>query len=489
MKVTKKVIPFALMLLLVSFGYQKTFGANESEAKRFVVQTVGTTFEVNTPIAMSVTAISQTWATMKSYVWDIFIEVDKLTYGRDYLVPSSGLYTFTSWDQGSKVFANWLVIKKAWTYTIRVSDIIDEKIQWTRTITITDSSNNTTSANTDSIDTVINWLYDNGLTVFSTPATFHTERNIRRDEAAKFISLFAQEILYQQWESDPVCYTFNDIAETNSLKDYITQSCELWYMKWANNKFNPSGNLSNQQAIAIVMRTYEWRLDEPKSDRSKNYYARAKELGITDWLPLANKKAAISRGNFATLVYRVAKMNEDQNPIGTTIMSWVDTLFSWINTMLEGLISMLWFHMNSYNGVTPNFINQAGICSSWANTTIETNFDMVGMNFSMKIYRQIQWFTWNQCKVYERIDEAKVSISSGQILSGLANGLSQIEIDTQIAEVQSGLQASIGKDGTCMYTTGVLLDNLQKESSGEFIPIPNINGEESNCTWTLYESN
>ena len=339
------------------------------------------------------------------------------------------------------------------------------------------------------IQEVVSRMYENGLTVFSTSATFHPERNIRRDEAAKFISLFAQEVLDQQWESDPACYTFNDIATTNSLKDYITQSCELGYMKWANNKFNPSGNLSNQQAIAIVIRTYEWRLDEPKTDRSQNYYARAKELGITDWLNISNKTAAITRGNFATLVYRVAKINEEQNPIGTALLSWVNTLLSWVSSMFDGLIGMLWFQMNSYSGVTANFILQAGVCFSGADTTIDTNFDMVGMNFSMKIYRQIRWLDWNQCKVYERIDAANVKISTSQKQNALMSGLSQTDITAQIAEAQSGLQDAIGKDGICTYTTWVLLDNLQKEASGEFIPMPNINSAESNCTGALYESN
>jgi len=44
---------------------------------------------------------------------------------------------------------------------------------------------------------VVTWMYENGLTVFSTSATFHPERSIRRDEAAKFIAIFAQNILGQ----------------------------------------------------------------------------------------------------------------------------------------------------------------------------------------------------------------------------------------------------------------------------------------------------
>jgi len=36
-------------------------------------------------------------------------------------------------------------------------------------------------------------------------------------------------------------------------------------------------------------------LDEPKSDRSKNYYQRAEELALLDGLSLSDKKKAITR--------------------------------------------------------------------------------------------------------------------------------------------------------------------------------------------------
>jgi hypothetical protein len=59
----------------------------------------------------------------------------------------------------------------------------------------------------------------------------------------------------------------------------------------------------------------------------------------------------------------------------------------------------------------------------------------------------------DQCKVYERVEAANVAISTGQMQSALASGTTQLEIDTQIAEVQSGMQAAIGKDGICKFTT------------------------------------
>lgn len=484
MSKTKKIIPLVLMAALIVFGYQRSFWADYSWPKRFIVQTVWSTFEINTPIAMSITAVSQTWGTMKSYVWDVFLEIDRLTYGRDYLVPSSGMISFTSWDQGIKVFATWLLIKKAWTYSIKVVDIIDEEIQWIRTVTITDHTNSNVSTNDDDIDSVVDWLYENGLTVFSTSATFHPERSIRRDEAAKFMVIFAENILDEQSEEDPACDTFTDIAQTNSLKEYIIQACDLGYLKWSNHKATPSNNLSNQQALAIIMRMYEWQLDEPKSDRSKNYYARAKELGISDGLNLTDKKQNITRWKFATLLYRIADIIATENWDNEIDTFWSE-LEEWLTTLFEGLVEMLWLKINAHSGLNNDFINKAAICESWASVTTETNFDMIWMNFSMTTYRQIRWFEGTQCKIYERIDAASVTIATGQMQSGLFSGATQAEIDEQISEVQSGIKQSIWKDGICLYNTGTLFENLQLELSGEFMPMPM--GDKTNCTWALYE--
>ncbi|MEI8009063.1 MAG: hypothetical protein WCI00_06930 [bacterium] len=65
------------------------------------------------------------------------------------------------------------------------------------------------------------------MSIYSTAATFTPDKNIRRDEAAKFITIFAYSILNQQGKESPECYTFNDINKANSLQTYIIQSCEL----------------------------------------------------------------------------------------------------------------------------------------------------------------------------------------------------------------------------------------------------------------------
>lgn len=74
---------------------------------------------------------------------------------------------------------------------------------------------------------VVSWMYENGLTIYSTAQTFKTASNIRRDETAKLISVFAQSILDQEGQEDRSCYGFTDVSSKNTMKVHITQACEL----------------------------------------------------------------------------------------------------------------------------------------------------------------------------------------------------------------------------------------------------------------------
>lgn len=329
-------------------------------------------------------------------------------------------------------------------------------------------------------------MYDNWLTDYDTKSQFKPEKNIRRDEAAKFITNFAQTIFKQQWQENSLCYMFNDIPNKSKLRDYVIQSCELWYMRWKNNKFNPGGYLTNEQAIAIVIRIYDGNLEEPKSDRSRNYYKRAKELNLLDWLNLSQKSKPISRWNFSNLLY---KMGTEFLALQET---WEDSLgdilSSWFNTMLDGMMDLLWFEINWYEWLNNDFIDKASICLSWTSSMTYIDFDMMWLNFYMKYYREIRGFDDNKCNLYERIDDAKVFFNTWIIQMAIASGtVTQEEVEEQISQMQKSIEETIGKSWICRYTTWSLVDELRKELSWEFMPMPDYNTS-LDCIWSLYET-
>ncbi len=100
----------------------------------FLVQVEPSTFGVGESVDVTISAVKNGMI-VKDYIWDVFIEVNWLMPD-DYVVPSDGLYSFLIQDQGIKLFSKWLEIKKSWTYTLKVSDIIDEVVMWETTIIV-----------------------------------------------------------------------------------------------------------------------------------------------------------------------------------------------------------------------------------------------------------------------------------------------------------------------------------------------------------------
>lgn len=155
------------------------------------------------------------------------------------------------------------------------------------------------------MDVAIDWLYQNGLTKYSNAADFMMDRNIRRDEASKFFSQFASNVLENNDRiSIPMCSKFSDVSSQNTMKSFIVDACLLWFMKWSNGKFNPSGSLSNAQALAVIIRIIEWEKNESWTHWADVYYTRAEQLWLLTYLSLSDKDVPITRGKLGILLYR-----------------------------------------------------------------------------------------------------------------------------------------------------------------------------------------
>lgn len=128
-KLYPKFLVGVLTLLSLFLGF--TF-AEDPDA--FLIQIEPSTFGVWETVDVTISAVKN-WMIVKDYIWDVFIEVDGLMPD-DYIVPSDWLYSFLIQDQWIKLFSKWLEIKKPWTYTLKVSDIIDETILWETTIIV-----------------------------------------------------------------------------------------------------------------------------------------------------------------------------------------------------------------------------------------------------------------------------------------------------------------------------------------------------------------
>jgi hypothetical protein len=113
------------------------------------------------------------------------------------------------------------------------------------------------------LDNAITWAYTKKLTIYLNADGFKPENNIRRDEAAKFFVNFAKLVGKTSYTLNVNQCQFSDINKTRTdLREIVVESCRLGIFKGSNGKFNPTGNLTNAEAVAVLMRIIDGYQEE-----------------------------------------------------------------------------------------------------------------------------------------------------------------------------------------------------------------------------------
>ena len=124
------------------------FIANQVQAAdpdAFVVEVTPSSFNINEAVDLTIKAVQADGTVIKDYLGDVFIEIEGIVDTADYTVPSDGLYTFQTQDQGTKLFSKGLSIKKSGTFTVKVSDIINDTIIGQKTVIVGTVQDTTTT--------------------------------------------------------------------------------------------------------------------------------------------------------------------------------------------------------------------------------------------------------------------------------------------------------------------------------------------------------
>lgn len=149
---------------------------------------------------------------------------------------------------------------------------------------------------------VVSRMHEKGLTKFKTESTFWVNKLIRRDEAAKFFSTFSPLLEKTKKLSKSDC-KFSDLNE--GWKDsipYIKYACKRGFISGSKWKFNPKGNLTNAQAITILMRMIDGNLDSWSKEYWSPYYLSADYKGLLTKHQRTNPKDKITRWELAQLL-------------------------------------------------------------------------------------------------------------------------------------------------------------------------------------------
>ena len=128
------IIWLILLNILPNIFTPTTFAQQQPDA--FLVQIDPSNFDLNTPVDVTVKAVKANGEVIKDYQGDVFIDINGSLDTTDYTVPSEWLYTFVAQDQWVKTFSKGLIIKKAGTYTVTVSDITNDTIKWEKSVIV-----------------------------------------------------------------------------------------------------------------------------------------------------------------------------------------------------------------------------------------------------------------------------------------------------------------------------------------------------------------
>lgn len=163
--------------------------------------------------------------------------------------------------------------------------------------------------NQSEIDKAIEWMYFNDLTMFKDRDNFNIDWELTREQASKFFVVFNNSILGKEYDMSKQ-FVFDDLFSADStLQPYITLSTTLWLFKWTNGQFLPNEKLTQAQAIAVLIRSKDWFLNETSDLWYASYYLKASEYWLIDglWFDVFNADSEyITRGQIAIMLYRLS---------------------------------------------------------------------------------------------------------------------------------------------------------------------------------------
>lgn len=186
------------------------------------------------------------------------------------------------------------------------------------------------SLNDPEFDSALAWAYENEMTKFDTVDGFMPYANITREQASKFVDVYAMTNLCLSPDAEMDC-DFSDIPADESLDEYVMLSCQLGLFKGSNGKFMPTANLTKAQLLAVLVRAIkaaagEEAVSEDGNPWWSNYYTEAKELGLTKETNVNALDKPVSRYEALLMMYR-ARIEDQCSTTSDDITDLLKDLF------------------------------------------------------------------------------------------------------------------------------------------------------------------
>lgn len=189
-------------------------------------------------------------------------------------------------------------------------------------------------AQTVSMQTVVDFLFENGMTKFDTVSEFNANARITRGETAKFIAQYAEAINYNG-SYDGSC-TFSDIAGYDyTLIPHIDTVCKFGLIKWSQWMYSPNAQLTEAEAATILGRSQTGFEDETGVRWYQGYFDRALALWLVSSSEIDSVATTpITRWRLGLWIYTIMNpwvidtTNESINEVGDDTLEWIlDDIF------------------------------------------------------------------------------------------------------------------------------------------------------------------
>lgn len=183
----------------------------------------------------------------------------------------------------------------------------------TQTGTIKTENTTPTQQTWTEFERALAWMYANWLTKYDNQTEYRMYDALTREEAAKMFSE-AYNVIWYWSEIKNLNCNFNDKWTFNpELVPFIQNVCQRGIIKWFENNYMATQKLTRPEAMAILIRMFEWKASfEDKYPRWWDYYIKGKALGLTT-LNNNDFEKEISRYEIALYIYRLQTIATDSN--------------------------------------------------------------------------------------------------------------------------------------------------------------------------------
>ncbi len=210
------------------------------------------------------------------------------------------------------ITVTWVVLNtwatNTWTIQTGTTQSWITQTWTTNTGIVTTTTLNTTWTE---FERALSWMYANGLTKYDNKTEYRMYDPLTREEAAKMFSE-AYNVLWYTKETKNTNCDFKDKWIFNpELVPFIQNVCQRGIIKWFNNNYMAQKELTRPEAMAILIRMFEWKASfEDQHPRWSDYYIKWRALGLTtlenNWF-----EKEISRYEIALYIYRLQTIAND----------------------------------------------------------------------------------------------------------------------------------------------------------------------------------